>query len=284
MRRTTFVIAMATALLTSGCTAGDGGAEPISDMGPEQTAAAGEAITSAAHSDARNYRLATDGVAFAGGCKSTLPVSPADADNDNLPDESTVITYTNCVEGGITFSGQQAISDDNIAAAGFQFTSTWDITASGTIGAGTVSYTYEAAIVATGTTAGTFQLTDAASIAMDLSGASANGSIADDHAWDVSFTPDDGVLLPAPGLPLEAGDLTLSGAIDSTATMDGDGTVAIGGVVSTAATLRTDPACATSIVSGQIQVLVADPEPGTLLVTWSACGATDAAFTPLSGT
>ena len=236
---------MTVVALTSGCTGG-GGAEPISDMGPEQTAAAGEAITSASHSDARNYRLAADGGAFAGGCTSTFPVSPADADNDDIPDESTVVTYTNCVEGGLTFSGQQVIVDDDPATAGFRFTSAWDIDASGTVGADAVSYSYDAVVVATGTTSGTFQISDAASIVVAVSGPTLEGSISDDHAWDVSFTPDDGVWTPAPGLPLEAGDLSLSGAIDSTVAVDGEGSVDIQGVVSTTDTLRTDATCATS--------------------------------------
>lgn len=273
-------IVMAVALM-SACTGG-GGAEPISDMGPEQTAAAGEAITSASHSDARNYRLAADGgAAFAGACTSTFPVNPADADGDDIPDEPTVVTYTNCVEGGITFSGQQAITDDDTTTAGFQFTSAWDIDAAGTIGATTVSYSYEAAIVANGTTAGTFTMTDAASVVLTASGPDFDGTISDDHAWDVAFTPDDGVWAPAPGLPLEAGDLTLSGAMDSTVDVDGEGSLTIQGAVSTTETLRTSPTCASSIVSGEIQVLIAEPEEGYLLVTWAACGDTSATFTDL---
>lgn len=251
-------------------------------MGPEQTAAAGEAITLSGHSNARNYRAAADGgSAFAGGCTSTIPASPADADNDDIPDELTVVTYTSCVEGGVTLSGTQTIQDDDTATAGFDFTSTWSVDATGTVDGHTVTYGYDAAIIGSGTTAGSFSLSDAASIAIDVSGPDLNGSISDDHAWDVVFTPDDGVWTPSAVLPLEAGDLTLSGALDSTVSIDGEGTLSLTGAVSTMDTLRTAASCATSIVSGSVQVIVAEPEEGILLVTWNGCADTSATFTSL---
>ena len=272
---------MTAALFTSGCNGG-GGAEPISDMGPEQTAAAGEAITFSGHSNARNYRSAADGgSAFAGGCTTTLPASPADVDGDDIPDELTVVTYTNCVEGGVTFSGTQTIQDDDTGSAGFQFTSAWTFDASGTVDGHSVTYGYDAALIGNGTTSGSFSLSDTASIEIDVSGPDVNGSISDDHAWSVVFTPDDGVWTPSAGLPLEAGDLTLSGALDSQVTIDGDGTLSLTGAVSTTETLRTASSCATSIVSGEVQVIVAEPEEGLLLVTWNGCGDTSAEFTGL---
>ena len=251
-------------------------------MGPEQTAAAAEAITFSGHSNARNYRSAADGgSAFAGGCTTTIPSSPADADNDDIPDELTVVTYTSCVEGGVTFSGTQTIQDDDTGSTGFDFTSTWSFNASGTVDGNSVVYGYDAAVVGNGTTSGSFSLSDTASIAIDVSGPDVNGSIDDNHAWDVVFTPDDGVWTPSAVLPLEAGDLTLSGALDSTVEIDGEGTLSITGAVSTMETLRTAASCATSIVSGSVQVIVAEPEEGILLVTWDGCADTSATFTSL---
>lgn len=269
------------AIAIAGCTAGDA-AEPRSDMGPGETQAAGQAITHASHSDARGFRLAGDGgVAFGGGCSTTFPVTPADADADNIPDELTVVTYTGCVEGGMTFSGEQVIEDSDTSTAGFAFTSAWDIDAAGTVGGSTVSYAYSAAITATGGTSGSFTLSDASSIATDVSGADFDGVIEDTHTWTVVFTPDDGVWMPAPGLPLEDGDLTLSGAWESVIDPDDGAALEVTGVVSTSVTLRTDDTCASSIVSGQVQVLVAEPEQGTLTVTWSSCGETVSDFGPL---
>lgn len=275
-------IALPLILVTAACTGG--GAEPVNDMGPGETQAAGQAITHASHSDARDFRLAGDaGAALAGGCSTSIPASPADADGDGIPDELTVVSYTGCSEGGMTFSGTQTIQDTDTSAAGFQFTSTWSIDATGTSGGDAIAYSYDAVIQATGGTAGTFSISDAAQIVISVSGDDFDGEIEDSHAWDVDFTPDDGAWSPAPGLPLEAGDLTLSGGYETTVDPAGGGAFALSGVVSTTTPLRTDPGCVTSIVSGEVELIVAEPEEGFLTVTWTGCGQTTAAFSALPG-
>lgn len=276
IRRTGAVLVGA---FVAGCTAG-GGAEPRSGMGEGETQAAGQAIAQASHSDARDFRLAGDGVtAFAGGCSSSFPASPADADNDNIPDVLTVITYSNCTEGGFTFSGTQTLQDQDTAQADFEFQSTWDIDSTGTVAGHDVDLSYQAVLTASGGTSGTFTLSDAADIVTAVSGPDTNGTVEDAHVWSVSFTPDDGVWTPAPGLPLEDGDFELDGPWDVTL----DGGLEITGIVSTQTMLRTSAACPTSIVSGAVQVLVGEPEQGTLAVTWTTCGTFSTTFTPLPG-
>lgn len=273
----TGVLALA-ACATAGCTGG--GAEPRNDMGAGETAAAGQAIAAAGHANARDFRLAGDGTGFAGGCSTTLPASPADADNDHLPDVSTIVTYSSCPEGGFTFSGTQILQDADPGAASFNFNSVWSIDSTGTVGGNTVSVRYDGTIAAAGGTSGTFSLSDSAEVVTTISGPDVNGSIDDSHAWTVQFTPDDGVWTPVPGLPLEDGDFSVSGAWDVTFSSGGND-VQITGLVSTPSALRTSAACASSIVSGVVQVLVTEPEQGTLTVTWTGCGSIESAFASL---
>lgn len=270
------------AMLIAGCTAG-GGAEPRSDMGPAETQAAGQAITHASHSDARDFRLAGDGgTAFAGGCTSSIPLNPADADGDGIPDVPTVVTYSGCIEGGMTFSGTQTIEDEDTSTAGFEFTSAWDIDATGSVAGSTVSYSYAAVITATGGTSGVFTISDTADIDTTISGPDFDGTVEDSHVWTVAYAPDDGVWSPTPGLPLEDGDLTLSGPWDSVIDPDGGAALEVSGLMSTTVTLRTDDTCASSIVSGEVEVLVGEPEQGTLTVTWTSCGQTSVDFSALA--
>ena len=258
-----------------GACAGDK-AEPRNDADPE---AAANAIKQSAHSDARNLRRSSDGVTtFGGGCSSSNPASPADGDGDGFPDVETIVTYTSCVEGDLTFSGTQVILDDALGSPNFEFTSVWSIDASSP----GITLGYATALSATGGTSGTFTFGQAGDLAAVVDTGEFEGTLDESHGWDVDYTPDDGAWFPSFGLPLEAGDLVLEGAWATTVDPEDGSAESFTGAVETTTVLRIDPGCASSIVSGVVDVTLAEPEIGTFTVTWTGCGTTvTSEFEPL---
>ncbi len=251
-------------------------AEPSNNLDQQ---AAGQSLTADVQSNARDFRLAADGLAaFTGACTSKIPANPADGDADGIPDELTTITYTNCPEGTLTLNGTQAIVDDNTASANFDMTSIWSVTLTGTQNGEAVAYDYDS-VVSASKTGTTYDINDTADVVMTIGGK----SIDDQHVFNSSYTPSDGTWVPAPGAPLEAGTLVLNGPWQNTVSEGGDSQT-IGGLVSTTTTLVLDTSCATTITSGEVRILLSDPpgyEGQYLDVTWTGCGQTQTELNPL---